>query len=118
MILTGSRSAPRGGPSFSVYSASKAAIRNFARSYILDPAPRGIRVNVLAPGATSTPGLHGFTRTEEQDCAFRAILEAAIPLDRMGDPDEVASAALLLASDDSSFVTGSELFADGGSAQI
>lgn len=118
VILTGSTAGVTGGPSFSVYSASKAAIRSFARSWILDLAPRRIRVNVLAPGATSTPGLHGLTRTEEQNRAFVATLEAATPLGRMGDPDEIASAALFLASDDSSFVTGSELFADGGSAQV
>ena len=117
VILTGSTTGTTGGPSFSVYSASKAAIRNFARSWILDLAPRQIRVNVLSPGATSTPGLHGLTQTEEQNRAFVATLKAATPLGRMGDPDEIASAALFLASDDSSFVTGSELFVDGGSAQ-
>ena len=118
VILTGSTTGSTGGPSFSVYSASKAAIRNFARSWIQDLAPRRIRVNVLVPGATSTPGLHGLTHTEEQNRAFVAALEAAAPLGRMGSPDEIASAALFLASDESSFVNGSELFADGGSAQI
>ena len=118
VILTGSTTGTTGGPAFSVYSASKAAIRNFARSWIQDLAPRRIRVNVLVPGATSTPGLHGLTHTEEQNRAFVAVLEAAAPLGRMGNPDEIASAALFLASDDSSFVNGSELFVDGGSAQI
>ncbi len=118
VILTGSTTGSTGGPSFSVYSASKAAIRNFARSWIMDLAPRRIRVNVLSPGATATPGLHGLTHTEEQSQAFAATLRAATPLGRMGDPDEIAGAALFLASDDSSFVTGSELFVDGGSAQV
>ena len=118
VILTGSTIGTTGAPSFSVYGASKAAIRNFARSWILDLAPRRIRVNVLAPGATSTPGLHGLTQAGEQNRAFVASLEAATPLGRMADPDEIAGAALFLASDDSSFVTGSELFADGGSAQV
>ncbi len=118
VILTGSTTGTTGGPSFSVYSASKAAIRNFARSWIQDLAPRRIRVNVLVPGATSTPGLRGLTHTEEQNRAFVAALEAAAPLGRMGSPDEIASAALFLASDESSFVNGSELFADGGAAQI
>ena len=118
VILTGSTAGSTGGPSFSVYSASKAAIRNFARSWIQDLAPRRIRVNVLVPGATSTPGLHGLSQTEEQNRAFVAAMEAASPLGRMGSPDEIASAALFLASDESSFVNGSELFADGGSAQI
>ena len=118
IILTGSTTGNTGGPSFSVYSASKAAIRNFARSWIQDLAPRRIRVNVLVPGATSTPGLRGLTHTEEQGRAFVAAMEAAAPLGRMGSPNEIASAALFLASDESSFVNGSELFADGGSAQI
>ena len=118
VILTGSTTGTMGTPSFSVYSASKAAIRCFARSWIQELSPRGIRVNVLVPGATSTPGLHGLTHTEEQGRAFVAALEAATPLGRIGDPDEIAAAALFLASDDSSFVTGSELFADGGSAQV
>lgn len=118
VILTGSTTGSKGTPAFSVYGASKAAIRNFARSWILDLAPRRIRVNVVVPGPTSTPGLHGLTHTEEQNRAFVAAMEAATPLGRLGDPDEIASAALFLASDESSFVTGSELFADGGAAQI
>ena len=118
VVLTGSTTAVTGGPAFSVYSASKAAIRNFARSWIQDLAPRRIRVNVLAPGATATPGLRGLTQTEEQNRALVTALEAATPLGRMGHPDEIASAALFLASDESSFVNGSELFADGGSAQV
>ena len=118
VILTGSTAAIQGNPAFSVYGASKAAIRSFARGWILDLAPRRIRVNVLAPGATSTPGLHGLSPTEEQDRAFVAAMEAAAPLGRMADPGEIANAALFLASDESSFVNGSELFVDGGSAQV
>ena len=118
VILTGSTNGNKGGSSFSVYSASKAAIRNFARSWIQDLAPRRIRVNVLVPGATSTPGLHGLFPTEEANRAVVAMMEAAAPAGRMGSPDEIANAALFLASDDSSFVNGSELFADGGAAQI
>lgn len=118
VILTGSTAGSMGTPSFSVYSASKAAIRNFARSWILDLAPRRIRVNVLAPGPTSTPGLRGLTDTREQNQAFVAAMEAAVPLGRMGSPDEIASAALFLASDESGFVNGAELFVDGGAAQI
>lgn len=118
VILTGSTNGNKGGASFSVYSATKAAIRNFARSWVQDLAPRRIRVNVLVPGATSTPGLHGLFPTEEVNRAVVATMEAAAPLGRMGSPDEIANAALFLASDESSFVTGSELFADGGAAQI
>ncbi len=118
VILTGSTAAVTGAPAFSVYSASKAAVRSFARSWILDLAPRRIRVNVLVPGATSTPGLHGLATDEEGDRQFVAAMEAATPLGRLGRPDEIASAALFLASDESSLVNGSELFADGGSAQV
>ena len=118
VILTGSTNGVTGGPSFSVYSATKAAIRNFARSWIQDLAPRRIRVNVLVPGATSTPGLHGLFPTDEVNRAAVSAMEAAAPLGRMGRPDEIANAALFLASDESSFVNGSELFADGGAAQI
>jgi len=118
VILTGSTTEVTGGPSFSVYSASKAAIRNFARSWILDLAPRKIRVNVLVPGATSTPGWHGLATSEEASKEMIKFVQTTTPLGRLGDPAETASAALFLASDDSSFVTGSELFVDGGSAQI
>ena len=117
IILTGSVAGNKGTPAFSVYSASKAAIRALARSWIIDLAPRRIRVNVLAPGATSTPGLHALTQTEEQSQASKSAVEAATPLGRMGDPDEIAGAALFLASNDSSYVNGSELSVDGGAAQ-
>lgn len=118
IILTGSANGNKGGAAFSVYSATKAAIRNFARSWVQDLSPRRIRVNVLVPGATSTPGLHGLFPSEEVSRAVMASLEAAAPLGRIASPDELASAALFLASDESSFVNGSELFADGGAAQI
>jgi NAD(P)-dependent dehydrogenase (short-subunit alcohol dehydrogenase family) len=118
VILTGSTAAVTGTPAFSVYAASKAAIRSFARNWALDLASRRIRVNVLAPGATLTPGWRGLSETEEQHRAFVAASEAATPLGRMAHPDEIAAAALFLASDDSSYVNGSELFVDGGAAQI
>ncbi|SHK02474.1 NAD(P)-dependent dehydrogenase, short-chain alcohol dehydrogenase family [Aureimonas altamirensis DSM 21988] len=118
VILTGSTTASSGAAAFSVYSASKAAIRSFARNWCLDLAPRHIRVNVLVPGATSTPGLHGLSPSEEAGRSFVSAMEAQIPLGRLGSPDETAAAALFLASAESSFVNGSELFADGGQAQI
>ena len=118
IILTGSTSATTGIPAFSVYSASKAAIRNFARGWILDLAPRNIRVNVLVPGSTSTPGWHDMAPNAAINEEMIKMVEATTPLGRLGDPAEVASAALFLASDESSFVNGSELFVDGGSAQI
>lgn len=118
VILTGSTAAVMGTPAFSVYAASKAAIRSFARNWALELAPRRIRVNVLVPGATLTPGWRGLSATEEQHRAFVAASEAVTPLGRMANPDEIGAAALFLASDDSSYVNGSELFADGGAAQV
>jgi NAD(P)-dependent dehydrogenase (short-subunit alcohol dehydrogenase family) len=118
IILTGSTATTTGIPTFSIYGATKAAIRNFARHWILDLAPRKIRVNVLVPGATSTPGWHGIAATEEQNRQMIAQTEAGTPLGRLAEPEETASAALFLASDESGFVTGSELFVDGGSAQV
>lgn len=118
ILLTGSTTGSKGTPAFSVYSASKAAVRNFARSWALDLKDAGIRVNVLSPGATSTPGLLGLASTPEEEQALVAALIAQTPLGRLGQPEETAAAALFLASDDSSFMTGAELFVDGGAAQI
>ena len=118
IILTGSTIGSMGTPAFSVYSATKAAVRNFARSWSLDLKGRGIRVNVLSPGATSTPELHGIAGTPEQDRAMTEGLIGQTPLGRLGSPDEIAAVALFLASDDSSFMTGAEIFADGGMAQV
>jgi NAD(P)-dependent dehydrogenase (short-subunit alcohol dehydrogenase family) len=118
IILTGSTTGSMGTPAFSVYSATKAAIRNFARSWALDLKGTGIRVNVLSPGATTTPGLlNGLAKTGMQE-ALLAGLASQAPLERVGNPDETAAVALFLASDDSSFMTGSEVFVDGGLAQV
>lgn len=118
IILTGSTTGSKGTPSFSVYSASKAAVRNFARSWALDLKTTGIRVNVLSPGATATPGLFdGLARSGQQE-ALIADLIAQTPAGRLGRPEETAAVALFLASDDSSFMTGSEVFVDGGMAQV
>lgn len=118
IILTGSTANIKGTHSFSAYSASKAAVRSFARSWILELAPRSIRVNVLSPGATSTPGWHGLASSAEEDLAMQEMTKKATPAGRLGMVEEIASAALFLASDESSYVNGSELFVDGGSAQI
>jgi NAD(P)-dependent dehydrogenase (short-subunit alcohol dehydrogenase family) len=119
IILTASTASVQGTEAFSVYSASKAAIRSFARCWTLDLKQRKIRVNALSPGATDTPGLqHGLAQTGEQAREIAATLISTIPLGRMADPDEIAKAAVFLASDDSSYVTGIELFVDGGMAQI
>jgi len=118
IILNASTVASMGTPAFGVYSATKAAVRNFARSWILDLADRHIRVNVVSPGPIATPGLEGLAETEEQARQFKAGMVANIPMGRLGAPDEVAKAVVFLASDDSSFVNGTELFVDGGFAQI
>ncbi|MEE4671297.1 SDR family oxidoreductase [Pseudomonas alliivorans] len=119
VILTGSTAGSSGTAAFSVYSASKAAVRAFARSWILDLKDRNVRVNTLSPGATKTPGL---VELAGQDAAQQQglldYLASQVPMGRVGEPDEIAAAALFLASDDASFVNGIELFVDGGQAQI
>ena len=117
IILTGSTTTLVANPAFSIYSASKAAVRNLARNWILDLKGTGIRVNVLSPGPTKTPGLLGLVPSDQEQALLDA-LTAKVPLGRVADPDEIGKAAVFLASDASSFVTGTELFADGGEAQI
>ena len=112
IILTGSVAGIKGVPSFGVYGASKAAIRNFVRVWTLELKDRHIRSNVLSPGPIDTPLLSSATPERI------AQLVSTIPMGRVGKDDEVAKAALFLASDDSSFITGIELFVDGGRAQI
>ncbi|MCC3303530.1 SDR family NAD(P)-dependent oxidoreductase [Sneathiella sp. HT1-7] len=118
IILTGSTVGVTGTPAMSVYSASKAAVRNFARSWALDLKGTGVRVNVLSPGATETQKLKDiFATTGVEDEIVAGFIEKT-PLGRIGDPSETAAVAAFLASDDSSFMTGSEVFVDGGYAQI
>lgn len=119
VILTGSTAGTEGTPAFSVYAASKAAVRSFARNWILDLKGRSIRVNVLSPGATRTPGLVDLAGPDAaRQQSLLDMLAAKIPMGRVGEADEIAKAAVFLASDDSSFVNGAELFADGGQAQV
>lgn len=118
IILMGSISGNKGTPAMSVYNATKAAVRNLARSWALDLKGTGIRINVLSPGATSTDNVIKNLSAIGQLEAIQAGIAQQAPLGRMGEPDEVASAALFLASDDSRFMTGSELFVDGGLGQI
>ena len=119
IILTSSNVSIKGTPAFSVYSASKAAVRNFARSWTLDLKPRRIRVNVISPGPIKTPGLVDLAGPDAmKQQAMLDYMATTVPLGRVGEPDEVAKAAVFLASDDSSFIAGTELFVDGGQAQI
>jgi NAD(P)-dependent dehydrogenase (short-subunit alcohol dehydrogenase family) len=112
IILTGSIASVKGIPSFSVYCASKAAIRSFVRTWTLELKDRKIRANVISPGTIDTPILAPLPKQ-----AIAQIV-ASIPMGRMGSADEIAKVAVFLASDDSSFVTGIELFVDGGTAQV
>jgi NAD(P)-dependent dehydrogenase (short-subunit alcohol dehydrogenase family) len=119
VILTGSTAGSTGTAAFSVYAASKAAIRSFARNWILDLKDRGIRINTLSPGPTETTGLVELAgKDKEQQQGLLDYLGSQVPMGRVGRAEEIASAALFLATDDSSFVTGAELFADGGIAQV
>lgn len=112
IILTGSIAGLKGIGGFSVYNASKAAIRSLARSWTMDLQPRKIRVNVISPGPIATAATDNLPK-EAMDGFI-----AAVPMQRIGQPNEVAAAALFLASSDSSFTTGAELFVDGGMAQV
>jgi NAD(P)-dependent dehydrogenase (short-subunit alcohol dehydrogenase family) len=118
IILNASTTSVKGTPAFSVYSATKAAVRSFARNWTLDLKDRQIRVNAVSPGVIPTPGYNLIGLTEEQVKGFIAAQVNNIPLGRVGVPDEIAKAVVFLASDDSSFVNGIELFVDGGMAQI
>jgi NAD(P)-dependent dehydrogenase (short-subunit alcohol dehydrogenase family) len=112
VILNGSIASLKGIPSFSVYDATKAAVRSFARGWIVDLKGRGIRINVLSPGHTDTPGLATLLSDEQKQG-----IVTTIPLERLGTADDLARAAVFLASDDSAYVNGVELFVDGGVAQ-
>ncbi|MFN6480157.1 glucose 1-dehydrogenase [Nostoc sp. DedQUE07] len=118
IILNASITSIKGTPAFSVYSATKAAVRSFARNWILDLRERKIRVNAISPGVVPTPGYDHLGLNDQQLQEFVDSQASTIPLGRVGKPDEIAKAVVFLASDDSSFVNGIELFVDGGMAQI
>jgi NAD(P)-dependent dehydrogenase (short-subunit alcohol dehydrogenase family) len=119
IVLNGSMTSIKGTPAFGVYAATKAALRSFARTWSVDLKERKIRVNVVSPGTVITPGYtNALGLSDEQIAQIEAQTAAAAPLGRAGTPDEIAKAVVFLASDDSSYVTGIELFVDGGMAQI
>jgi len=117
IILTASTGASKGAEDLSIYHATKAAIRSFARCCTLDLKHRKIRVNAVSPGSIDTPFLNPVLSKQQSEQFLNNVLKST-PLGRMGSPDEVAKAVLFLASDDSSYITGIELFVDGGVAQI
>ena len=114
IILNASIVASKGLPEWSVYSATKAAVRSFARTWTVDLKARRIRVNAVSPGFTDTPPWHA-TQAAEQ---HMKVISNSVPLGRFGTPDEIAKAVVFLASDDASYITGTELFVDGGFAQV
>jgi NAD(P)-dependent dehydrogenase (short-subunit alcohol dehydrogenase family) len=118
ILLNASIAASKGFPGMSVYSATKAAVRSFARTWTADLKDRKIRVNVISPGPIDTPIFEIPGRSAEQIEQIKAGFASAVPMGRLGRPDEIATAAVFLASDDSSFITGIELFVDGGTAQV
>lgn len=118
IMLNASIAGSKANPSFSVYGATKAALRSFVRSWTVELKDRKIRVNAISPGPINTPGFDSLGSTPQENDAFRQALLSMTPMGRFGDPDEVAKVASFLASDDSSFITGIELFVDGGLAQV
>ncbi|MFI9467236.1 SDR family oxidoreductase [Streptomyces sp. NPDC052492] len=118
VILNGSTNADVGAEASGVYAATKAATRSFARTWANELRGRGIRVNTVTPGPTDTPGLSGLAADEEQAAEFRRNLASQVPLGRIADPAEIAAAVVFLASGESSFVTGSSLYVDGGLNQV
>jgi len=118
IVLNASIVSSKGMPAFSVYSATKAALRSFARTWTVDLKDRKIRVNAVSPGPIETPGVDGLAKNPGDLAQIKANLANAVPMGRMGTSDEIAKAVSFLASDDASFITGIELFVDGGMAQI
>jgi NAD(P)-dependent dehydrogenase (short-subunit alcohol dehydrogenase family) len=118
IILNASIVSVKGMANFSVYSATKAAVRSFARTWTIDLKARKIRVNVVSPGPIDTPGVAGLASTPEELAQLKAGLTSMVPIGRIGTSHEIAKAVVFLASDDSSFVAGIELFVDGGVAQV
>jgi NAD(P)-dependent dehydrogenase (short-subunit alcohol dehydrogenase family) len=118
VVLVSSGLHLKGLPEHGTYAATKAAVRSFARTWAMELKDRGIRVNTLSPGAVDTPIIDGQFKTKEEADSARAFFSSITPLGRIGRPEEMASAILFLASDDSSYSTGIDLVADGGITQV
>jgi len=118
IILNASIVATKGLSSNSVYSATKAAVRSFARTWTTDLKDRRIRVNAISPGPIDTPGLSELLASSETGEQRKKMISTTVPLGRFGRPEEIAKAVVFLASDDASYITGIELFVDGGFAQV
>jgi NAD(P)-dependent dehydrogenase (short-subunit alcohol dehydrogenase family) len=118
VILNASIVASKGFSANSVYSATKAAVRSFARTWTTDLKARHIRVNAVSPGSIDTPGLNDLLASSETGRQRAKMIASAVPLGRFGRPTEIAKAVVFLASDDSSYISGTELFVDGGLAQV
>jgi len=118
IILNASMVGSKGLPAYSVYSATKAAVRSFARTWTTDLKERRIRVNAVSPGSIDTPGARDLLASSGVGEKRKKMIAESVPLGRLGTPDETAKAVVFLASDDSSYITGTELFVDGGFAQV
>lgn len=118
IVMVSSSLANRGNPDTSIYNATKAAVRSMVKTFATQLLPRGIRVNTLSPGPIDTPVIDTFISSPEEAAAFREYCASVVPMKRMGRTEEVAAAALFLASDESSYTTGGEIRVDGGHAEL